>query len=151
MSGQHSKEYKREYDRRWIAARRKRCIELLGAQCVRCGSTENLEVDHINPVTKDPKLRKTGDCRGGMWSWSWERIEAELTKCQVLCRECHKKKSAGEHARGERVNHAKLTEDDIKAIRVSVIKPYRLIAEQYGVDASLIGYIKRGKVWQHVK
>jgi 5-methylcytosine-specific restriction endonuclease McrA len=58
--------------------------------CVRCGSKENLQVDHKDPTKKvDHKV----------WSWSKVRREAELAKCQVLCIECHKKKSAIEAAR----------------------------------------------------
>jgi 5-methylcytosine-specific restriction endonuclease McrA len=43
------------YMRTYIKARRKvrraRLIELLGGQCVRCGSTDELEFDHIDPET----------------------------------------------------------------------------------------------------
>lgn len=51
-------------------------------RCVKCGSTENLEWDHIDPATKvfniaDSYLRST------------EAIEAELKKCQRLCQSCH--------------------------------------------------------------
>lgn len=52
--------------------------------CRICGSWENLEVDHIDPDMKvDHKV----------WAWSVNRRLAELAKCQVLCRDCHKKKT----------------------------------------------------------
>src|SRR3990167_8301202 len=64
-------------------ARRQKWLEENGP-CKQCGSTINLEVDHINPKTKiDHKV----------WSWAEERMLAELTKCQVLCRSCHHTKS----------------------------------------------------------
>jgi hypothetical protein len=39
----------------------------------------------------------------------------------------------------------KLSSSDIEAIRASSLRPYRLIAEQYGVDPSTIGKIIRSK------
>lgn len=45
---------------------------------------------------------------------------------------------------------AKLTAEDIPAIRASTVRPYRLIGEQYGVDASLVGLVKRRVIWRHV-
>jgi 5-methylcytosine-specific restriction endonuclease McrA len=82
------KEYMRNYQVTWLAARRKRAIELLGGKCAACGSTDDLEFDHIDPTTKDPLLR--GKHRQGFpWSWAWKRIEIELTKCQLLCEKCH--------------------------------------------------------------
>ncbi len=55
--------------------------------CGKCGSWKDLEVDHINPDKKE--------CHK-VWSWSNERRERELKKCQVLCYECHKIKTANE-------------------------------------------------------
>jgi hypothetical protein len=44
--------YQRGYDKAWKQARRARLIEMLGGACVRCGATEDLEFDHIDPSTK---------------------------------------------------------------------------------------------------
>ena len=46
---------------------------------------KNLEIDHIDRATK---------IHHAVWSWSATRRNAELAKCQVLCAECHKKKTA---------------------------------------------------------
>ena len=43
---------KREYDLIWRKQRRDDWIKSKGGCCVECGSTLNLEVDHINPKTK---------------------------------------------------------------------------------------------------
>jgi hypothetical protein len=60
--------------------------------CVQCGSTKRLEVDHIDPKEKvDHKV----------WSWSKERREAELAKCQVLCGTCHDKKTLEQRPKTE--------------------------------------------------
>ena len=57
--------------------------------CVKCGcwDLDQLEVDHIDPNTKVSHR---------VWSWSKERRENELAKCQVLCRACHLTKTCGE-------------------------------------------------------
>ena len=44
---------------------------------------------------------------------------------------------------------AKLTEIQIPEIRMDT-RPYRIIASDYGVDRSLVGLIKRRRVWKHV-
>lgn len=61
--------------------------------CATCGSNENLEVDHIDPATKDrAAFRKSRD----IWSWNEELREKELAKCQVLCKPCHAAKTKKE-------------------------------------------------------
>lgn len=85
-------EQKRAYQRQWLANRRLQGLALLGNRCYSCGCTQDLEFDHIDPATKDPKIK--GDTRQGFpWSWSWNRIEIELSKCQLLCEDCHKQKT----------------------------------------------------------
>jgi 5-methylcytosine-specific restriction endonuclease McrA len=77
---------KRAYDLAWRIKRRQQWFDQKGP-CAVCGSEQELEVDHIDPATKDPKLK---DAMGlGFWSWSKLRLEKELEKCQVLCKACH--------------------------------------------------------------
>ncbi len=71
------------------ASNKRRRAEWITAHgpCKRCGSQKQLEVDHIDPKKKvDHKV----------WSWSKTRREAELAKCQVLCRKCHQKKTTAQ-------------------------------------------------------
>lgn len=72
-----------EYQRQWIAQRRAQWLQQNGP-CVVCGSKENLEVDHIDPTQKVTHK---------VWSLALEKREAELSKCQVLCADCHLKKT----------------------------------------------------------
>jgi len=56
--------------------------------CAECGYNEHpvaLQLDHIDPALgKHRRLRSSG------WDdLSWSDLEEELTKCQVLCANCH--------------------------------------------------------------
>ena len=80
-----------EYFRNYIKAkkheRRQQLIEMLGGACVRCGTTETLQFDHIEPGTKSFSL-------GSNWTRAWHEMVAEAQKCQLLCKECHIVKTA---------------------------------------------------------
>ena len=57
----------------------------LGARCVHCGYDTfqvALDIHHLDPTLKDPNF-------ASMRSWSWQRLEAELKSCILLCRNCH--------------------------------------------------------------
>lgn len=90
-------EAQKAYQRKWVASKRAKAVEMLGGQCVRCGSKNDLEFDHIDPDTKDPSLRYWGGTHsqsryGFNFSRSWQWIIKELQKCQLLCDSCHKAK-----------------------------------------------------------
>ena len=72
----------REYKRQWAAARR--ADYMAGKSCVICGTTQSLEVDHIDPEQKVSHR---------IWTWAIPRRDAELAKCQILCTEHHKEKT----------------------------------------------------------
>lgn len=52
-----------------------------GKKCVDCGSVENLEIDHRDRSEKVSHR---------VWLWSVDKREAELRKCDIRCRNCHK-------------------------------------------------------------
>lgn len=79
-------EYMKKYMKQRYHLKRKEFISLLGNECVQCGSTENLEIDHISPEHKSFDI-------GNIWSYSKEKVLKELSKCQILCKSCHKEKS----------------------------------------------------------
>lgn len=58
-------------------------------------------------------------------------------------------KSRQRHARGEGRPEHKLTEQDVREIRLSC-RPHRDIAAQYGISAPLVSRIKSRKKWAHV-
>lgn len=87
----NSAAYMSAYMKRRYHERRTLAIVTLGGRCTSCGSVDNLELDHIDRATKSFDL-------GHMWSVSKARYAAELSKCQVLCRDCHKTKSIAERS-----------------------------------------------------
>jgi len=55
----------------------------------------------------------------------------------------------GRQTRGEQVHTAKLTEDDVLAIRASNLT-HPVLAEMYGVSKINISHIRRGLSWRHL-
>lgn len=80
-----TKEAQREYQKEWVRKRREAYFG--DKSCVQCGSTDRLELDHIDRATK---------VSHNVWSWSEARRNEELAKCQVLCYDCHKAKTKSE-------------------------------------------------------
>jgi 5-methylcytosine-specific restriction endonuclease McrA len=126
------------YDRaRW---KEKRDAFFSDKQCGRCGSTSDLELDHVDPTTKIRTVK---------WVWSKARLEAELAKCQVLCQTCHqvKTKENFDH------NTQKLNIDQVREIKELLQKGdllQREIAEIFGVSRTAITLINTGKHWREI-
>jgi hypothetical protein len=105
-----TKEIQKAYQRKWVAKRRSEWL-LQHGPCIQCGSWHKLQVDHIDPSTK---------VSHSIWSWTKKRREEELAKCQVLCCDCHSKKTALENSRvrGEFVSSSKLTNEQANEVRM---------------------------------
>lgn len=78
------KEYHKEYYRK----RRQAIFDYLGGKCVVCGTTDELEVDHIEREDKSFNISS---------KLSVKNNKAELDKCQLLCKTHHKEKTAQEN------------------------------------------------------
>jgi len=64
---------------------------LADKSCIECGISDSrvLEFDHINPKAKSFSItRAINDTR------KWENILLEINKCQILCANCHKIRTA---------------------------------------------------------
>jgi 5-methylcytosine-specific restriction endonuclease McrA len=62
-------------------------IEKLGSECVKCGSKENLEFNHIDPLDKTTEV-----CYTHLMANT-----DEYKKCELLCKTCHKKHTSAEN------------------------------------------------------
>ena len=71
-----------EKERTWRRNNKRRrradAIRSLGGVCVRCGASEDLEIDHIDPMTKEFEITDVLTMRA-------ETRDRELAKCQLLC------------------------------------------------------------------
>jgi len=62
---------------------KKRAVKLKGSCCNLCGyktSLKALHFHHINPHEKDFNISEATD---------WQRVEQELSKCVLVCANCH--------------------------------------------------------------
>ncbi len=73
---------KQRYDERWPIV-----VKMLGGKCVECGATDRLQFDHIDPRSKRFEIADK------LAQYAWPRLMAELSKCQLLCFDCHIEKS----------------------------------------------------------
>ena len=71
------------------------CIKKLGGECVRCGSTERLQFDHIHPKNKLFEITRR------LLMSDKKKFEEELDKCQLLCCDCHLEKTKQSWLNGE--------------------------------------------------
>ena len=62
--------------------------ELLGGKCIQCDSTEDLHFDHVIPGKKTASISRLIS--------NGNKADAlkELTYCQLLCKQCHLKKTS---------------------------------------------------------
>lgn len=72
--------------REWAIRKRQELVQLLGGVCANCGSTEDLEIDHING--RDYKLEETSSDQRVTRYWREYNAGVPL---RVLCADCNKK------------------------------------------------------------
>lgn len=86
----HYNEYMREYVAKRYKRLRSEWIERLGGSCAACGSRDNLEFDHIDASQKKYNIGKI------LSTHSKQKVEEEMARCQLLCKECHLEKTIRE-------------------------------------------------------
>lgn len=88
-------QYHREYQRRRYTERLEACLSALGGVCTICESAEELEFHHVDQSTK------LHDVTYMLSKYSQTKIDEELAKCVLLCKDHH----AGETAHQNSVEH----------------------------------------------
>lgn len=79
-----------EYQIAYYHRKRAEVVAYLGGKCVECGTEDDLEIDHIDPATKSFEPGKCLNLKNPLHL-------AEIEKCQLLCREHHRVKTAVEN------------------------------------------------------
>lgn len=116
--------------------------------CNKCGSEESLEVDHVDPNQK---------VHHAVWSWSLPRMLQELRKCQVLCRDCHKLKSAEESRQRNtgvpKVECRVLTPEQVHLVRECAQSglTQRAIAEKLRIGKTTVQSLLAGKYYNDIE
>lgn len=80
---EYLRKYNKKYQKERYIREKNELIKKLGGKCSVCGSTEGLEFDHIEREGK--KFAITAKLHS-------KELDEELSKCQLLCYICHKKK-----------------------------------------------------------
>jgi hypothetical protein len=87
VAGVPRDEYNRKYLNDRYADQKRTMFEYLGGECVVCGTTDDLEMDHRDWATKTRDV-------GRLWPWKrYDEMFAELDQCQLLCGDHHLQKS----------------------------------------------------------
>lgn len=87
---EHYNLYMKNYMKQRYYKRREKYIAKLGGACVDCGTEKDLEFDHLD------SSKKSFDVGKAFAGWSESRIEAELEKCVLRCKNHHLEKSKNE-------------------------------------------------------
>ena len=88
-------EYDRNYKKKRYYETLSESMEKLGGKCVKCGATERLEFDHIDPKNKSFCITSR------LLMGDREKFQEELDKCQLLCYDCHLEKTKQSWLNGE--------------------------------------------------
>lgn len=126
--------YMNEYMKKRAKEKRLWALQKLGNKCVRCGSSDDLDIDHIDPSTKSFTFAK-------LWSKKSEIIERELNKCQLLCKQCHHNKSLLDRNLNTRHEHGTYASYRYRACRCALcIEACRIHNALYRRAIHIISY-----------
>ena len=125
------KEYKRNYSRNRLQKSRQAFIESQGSKCNYCEATGvPFDIDHIDRNQKRYEISK-------IWTCKIDLVIAELDKCQLLCKPCHRAKTRQEltnheptHGRATTYNKRGCRCDKCKAWNANRMKQHRAKAKE---------------------
>ena len=129
------REEQRKYKREWRKSKKKQLQEIanqynknkkqklldqFGSCCNACGSTENLQFDHLDKHTKK------GNVTTILYTRGFDEAVEEEKKCQLLCAECHRIKTTIHHdnqslLHGTRITNVEYNGDEI-TVTLKLIK-----------------------------
>lgn len=132
-----NKEYHNTYNLKYYYKKKEELKQKLGNKCAICGSTKNLQFDHINPMKKTIDISKS--------ITSTNKILSELSNIQLLCKSCHDSKTKRDNSNlkycGEANGNHKLTSEEVFEIRYKYYNletSYGKLSKEYGVSKTTI-------------
>lgn len=112
-------EFWEKYGKGYYEEFKKHCFTVLGGKCAVCGSTESLEIDHIDPTTKSFTVTQ-------MLRAPKDLLDKELAKCQLLCKDHHQDKTGrASHGTGGMYRHHKCRCEPCKEANRQYVRDYR--------------------------
>ena len=126
------------YNLKYYHNRREALIRQLGGKCVMCGSTENLEFDHIDSSEKSFSI-------GTRIQNSMSNLQPELDKCQLLCHSCHIRKTKAFNDNGIIID--KKIANQICEEYATTNMTQKELGKKYGLKQSTVSNIIRGTRW----
>lgn len=131
--------------------------------CADCGYKAHPAALHFDHIEGSDKLLNVSQ----MSSRSEAVILNEISKCEVVCANCHAIRTANrskpweERVEQKRIsqmidvgnNTKKLTEDQVGEIRRKYVRgiiTYKMLAGEYGVTVMAIAAIIQGRSWKHI-
>ena len=120
--------------------RMRRLREAFGGKCVKCGSTDDLHFDHIDPSTK---VNAVGSLATGN---GFTKCYQEALKCQLLCKSCHITKSLENQDYTNGAKKHRLTYKDGTVIEVYSLDTW---CKENGYNDSHLRSIRRGERKSH--
>lgn len=133
-----SKESHRIRNLHYYHNRRELLIQQLGGKCAICGSTENLEFDHIDSTSKGFDLSRC-------LTQNIDTVLDESSKCQLLCRACHIQKTKEFKDNGVKID--KDTANRICEEYATTDLTQKELGEKYGLTQTAVSSIVRGIRW----
>jgi len=129
--------YMKEYMARRYLRRREAALHQLGGRCAVCGAKEDLVFDHVDASTKSFSIARR------IAGASEAKLQEELKKCQLLCADCHQKKTS------------RLTEEIVLEARRRWRPHSRdngaaALAREFGVSKATMSMALRRKTWKHI-
>jgi len=115
------KKYQKEWRKNDRIQRKQKIKERLGNKCSICGIDKNLEFDHIDHPLK---YQQRGVANN--WWYSNVKIEETIQNIQLLCKDCHKEKSAAERRASWQVFISLPLEERIKLTKEQMKNPSKM-------------------------
>jgi hypothetical protein len=104
----------REIANQYNKDKKEKLLSQFGSCCFACGSTENLQFDHLD------KHNKRGNVTTILYTRGFDEALEEAKKCQLLCDKCHRIKTTIHHDNQSLLNGTRISKVEYKGDEIIV-------------------------------